>query len=326
MRHALIFALLILMIAPVAPLSAQDAPRDIAALIDSASIEAHIRALAVEIGARPAGSEAEAEAADYIAAQFEAWGYAVSRQAFEVPQYGITSQNVIAHQPATGTNAESGVIVIGAHYDSVTNGTGADDNASGVATVLAAAEALAGIATQHDLVFVAFGSEENGLHGSRAFVDALTPEERDRVLVMFNVDTVGIGDYAYVYAGAIVQPEFVPGSTWARDLALDAAAGLGHDVRTSPPGGWDGFTGMWSDHAPFVEHGIAVAYFERWNWDAGDDPMWGQETAAEGDYLHTRRDTFENVDPALVEPVAETLAASVAALAAGEFTPPPAES
>ncbi len=301
-----------------------DAPyRAITAAIEPATIAEHIAALAVDIGARPAGSDAEAQAADYIAGQFEAWGYAVQRQSFEFgPGLALASQNVIARKPATAPGPDTRVIVAGAHMDSVSAGTGADDNASGVAALLAAAQALAALETRHDIVFVAFGAEEMGLSGSRAFVDALSADQRAAILVMFNVDTVGIGDHAYVYAGAIVAPDVVPGPVWARDLALAVAADLGHDLRTSPPRSWDGFTGPWSDHYPFAEHGIAVAYFERWNWDVGD-PTWGAETAAGGDYLHTARDRFANVDPALVEPVAETLAASIALLASGQGHPSP---
>ena len=275
-----------------------------------------------QIGARPAGSEAEALAADYIAAQFTLWGYDVQRQMIAAgADENTITQNVIATKAATVPDAQTQAIIIGAHMDSVTDGSGADDNASGVATILVAAEALADLDTQHDIVFVAFGSEEHQLRGSRAFVETLTLAELDAIMVMFNVDTVGAGDFANVYAGALDDDPLIPGPTWARDLALDVAAELGHDLRTTPPESWDGFTGPWSDHYPFVEQGIAIAYFERWNWDAGDDPRWGVETAGKGDILHTERDQIDAIDAALIEPIAETLAETVARLATGEFVP-----
>lgn len=322
-HKSLIITLLIALLAISAlPTQAGDPVRDYAALIDSATLEAHIRALAVDIGARPAGSEAEAQAAEYIAAQLAAWGYDVQTQPVAASTPGENpSLNVIATKSATVPDEATRTIVIGAHMDSVTAGTGADDNASGVAVILATAEALAGLDTRMDIVFAVFGAEETGLNGSRAFLDALDPQGREAILVMFNVDTVGIGDFAYVYAGARTEPEFMPGPTWARDLALDVAADLGHDLRTTPPESWDGFTGPWSDHAPFVEHDIPIAYFERWNWDAGSDPAWGVETADAGDVLHTARDQFENVDSALAEPIAEILTATVALLATGQGYP-----
>ncbi len=305
---------------PVQRTHAQPPLPDVAARITPEQLIAHVRALSVDIGARRAGSEAEARAADYVAGQFAAWGYTVEVRRFDLSA-DSASQNVIATRPGP----DSKTIVIGAHLDSVTAGTGADDNGSGVAVMLAAAEALADLDTLHTLVFIAFGSEEVGSRGSRAYVDSLTDAEVENILVMFNVDTVGIGDTFYVYAGAVTQGDtfakpYTPGPTWPRDRALDAGAALGHTVQTSPADGWNGFTGPWSDHYPFVLRGVPIAYFERWNWDAGQDRSWGQETA-DGDYLHTSQDVFENVDPAKMEPVAETLALVTAQLATGIVTP-----
>lgn len=298
---------------------AQDPYADITAHIAPEGLRSYVAALSVDIGPRPAGSEAEAQAADTIATWFEAWGYDVSRQPFELRADGAarTSQNVIATRPGTGP-----VIVVGAHMDSVSTGTGADDNASGVAAMLAAAEALQTVETTRPVTFIAFGGEERGMRGSRHYVAQLTPDQLANIAVMINIDTVGAGDIAYAYAGAITDHEsftepYTPGPTWARDLALELGAALGHDLQTSPPDGWNGFTGPWSDHYPFAEQGIPVVYFERWNWDAGDDPDWGQETT-EGDILHSARDVIANVDPAKIEPVAETLAALVIALATGD--------
>jgi alkaline phosphatase isozyme conversion protein len=301
----------------VAPGAAQAPIPDYTVLIDAQTLSDHVRALSVDIGARPAGSDAEAQAAAYVEKQFAAWGYNVTLQEFEIThkREALTTRNVIATRPGDGAT-----IIVGAHMDSVTAGTGADDNASGLAVILAAAEVLADLDMVCPITFIAFGSEEIGLVGSQHYADGLTDEQIADILVMINVDTVGIGDYFYVYAGAITESQshdvpYTPGVTWARDLALELGATLGHDVRTSPPFSWNGFTGPWSDHYPFTERGVPVVYFERWNWDAGDDPSWGQETAEQGDFLHTARDVFDNVDPAKMVPVAETLATLVAMLA-----------
>jgi Zn-dependent M28 family amino/carboxypeptidase len=65
---------------------------------------------------------------------------------------------------------ESATILVGAHYDSVPGSPGADDNASAVAVMLAAARAVAGHA---NAIFGAFNSEEYGLAGSREFATYL---------------------------------------------------------------------------------------------------------------------------------------------------------
>jgi Zn-dependent M28 family amino/carboxypeptidase len=305
-----------------APGAAQSDIPDYTRLIDRATITEHLRVLAIDIGARPAGSPEEAEAASYIAEQLASWGYDVALQEFEI-QNDATSRNVIATRPGEGQG-----IVVGAHLDSVTSGTGAVDNASGVAALLAVAEALADLETVRPLTFIAFGAEEIGLDGSTFYVESLAPEEIEHILVMINLDSIAAGEYLYVYAGTLdgasyFGSDYAPGPTWARDRALVIGEALGYPIATSPEEGWNGFAGAWSDHAPFSEQGIAIAYFERWNWEASTDLNLGQETAG-GEISHTERDVFENADPAKIEPVAEIAATLVAELAVSSEDPSPA--
>ncbi len=293
------------------------------------TLSAHVYTLSVTIGARSAAGPAEARAAQYIADRLGAWGYAVTLQPFRytVGDQTYTSRNVIARRAASLEGGEGGILVIGAHMDSVTAGTGADDNASGVAVMLAAAQALADVPTCYDLVFVAFGAEEVGQRGSRHYVDTLSAAERAQIVAMFNVDTVGAGDFAYVYAGARTEYEnfrqpYIPGPTWARDLALQQAARVGVPMRTSPAAGWAGYIGPWSDHVPFVEAGVPVAYFERWNWEASANLNWGVERAIGGDVLHTARDRYETVDAQKMADVARVLISTLEVLARDLYVPP----
>ncbi len=66
---------------------------------------------------------------------------------------------------------ESTRILIGAHYDSVPNTPGADDNASAVAVMLAVARFLG---PRDDVLYVAFNGEECGLIGSQEFVEQMS--------------------------------------------------------------------------------------------------------------------------------------------------------
>ena len=322
--------LLVALLLPAAVAVAQG-PVDVVAAITAEDVMQHVRALSVAIGARPMGGEAEARAAEYIAAAFRDWGYAVEVQSFEIAPPGdeaasgepVTSRNVIAVKPGG-----EGMVVVGAHMDSVTAGTGAGDNASGVAAMLAAAEVLQDVEPVHTLVFVAFGAEEGGSpSGASVYVDSLG-DEIANVVAMINVDSVGVGTALNVYAGAKITwpeaedaaPEIEGGPVWVRDLALDLAAGLGLPFGTSPDDTWGGFTGDWSDHYPFVLQDVPVAYFEAWQWDGAADPWWGQETA-EGDVMHTAGDVYENVAPQKVENAAELLAALTLALVIGDGVP-----
>jgi hypothetical protein len=302
---------------------------DFVALIDTEDVMAHVRALSVAIGARPMGSQAEALAADYVAAALADWGYEVTVQEFETTPPGADEEGA-ASQPVTSRNVigvrpgDEAMVVIGAHMDSVTDGTGAGDNASGVAVLLAAARALADFDTQHTLVFIAFGAEEGGdPSGADVYVESLG-EGVDNVIAMLNVDSVGVGTTLNVYAGAVITwpeeegaaPTIEGGPVWVRDTALDLAEELGLPFGTTPEETWGGFTGDWSDHYAFVLAGVPVAYFEAWQWAGAEDPWWGQETA-EGDVMHSPDDVYENVVPEKVEMTAELVAATTYAIASG---------
>nr|WP_246205639.1 M20/M25/M40 family metallo-hydrolase [Microvirga arsenatis] len=83
-------------------------------------------------------------------------------------------------------------IVVGAHLDSVSEGPGMNDNASGSAAVLEAALRLAGEpASGTPIRFAFWGAEERGLVGSRHHLDALPEEERRRIRFYINLDMVG---------------------------------------------------------------------------------------------------------------------------------------
>lgn len=307
--------------------TAQDMP-DFVALIETEDVMAHVRALSAAIGARPMGGTAEGLAANYIATALSDWGYEVTVEEFDTnaptaeadaPGTAIVSHNVIGVRPG-----DDALVVVGAHMDSVADGTGAGDNASGVAVMLAAARALADLDTAHTLVFIAFGAEEGGNPpGAAIYVEGLGDDASD-IIAMLNIDSVGVGTTLNVYAGATITwpedenaaPTIEGGPVWVRDLALDLAIEMGLPFDTSPTDTWGGFTGDWSDHYAFVLAGVPVAYFEAWQWADAEDPWWGQETS-EGDVMHTEGDIYTAVVPEKVEMTAEVVAATTYAIATG---------
>jgi Tol biopolymer transport system component len=121
------------------------------------------------------------------------------------PEFANTS-NVMGMLPGRGKLA-SGVVVLGAHYDHLGYGgegslrpnvheihNGADDNASGTAGVLAAAEILSAelkdVADRRTVIFALFSGEERGLAGSGYFVGH-APVAMEKVVAMVNMDMVG---------------------------------------------------------------------------------------------------------------------------------------
>lgn len=263
----------------------------------------HVKYLAETIGKRVQGTEGEYNARDYIKSVFDGLAYSSTLQEFEIERKiedntvdTATSYNVVA----TKKGISEMQVIIGAHYDSkVGVGLGADDNASGVAVMLETAEAIQNIETPYTIKFVAFGAEESykdpdtgasnrGLQGSKHYVSQMSATEISNTVAMINLDSLLAGDNMYVY-GSEGQQGFV------RDQALTIARRLNLNVITNPGENEEypiGTTGDWSDHAPFQEKGIPIAYLEATNWELGDLDGYTQ-TVKHGEIWHTDNDTLE---------------------------------
>ncbi len=125
--------------------------------------------------------------------------FRASEQPFTASYNGIdTSQRNIVGI-IDGTEPNTPIIVIGAHYDSRTDelrdatgySPGADDNGSGVAAVLEMARIMSQFRPKATLVFVLFSAEEVDRQGSKKFVREWLVPNSIPVQVMINVDTVG---------------------------------------------------------------------------------------------------------------------------------------
>jgi Zn-dependent M28 family amino/carboxypeptidase len=118
----------------------------------------------------------------------------------------LPTYNVIAEK--TGVNDDN-VVMAGAHLDSVLAGPGINDNGSGSAAILEAAEQLANHKPQNTLRFAWWGAEESGLVGSTNYVNGLSQAEKDRIALYLNFDMVGSPNYVFmVYDGD--QSSFPP--------------------------------------------------------------------------------------------------------------------
>jgi len=136
-------------------------PAIAAPTVDSDRLWADLSALAFE-----RHSEADRRLArEYIVRQLRDAGWSPELQPFSA---GI---NVVAER--LGTNPAAGKILIGAHYDTVEQSAGADDNATAVAAVLEIARLFGSVPTPRTLQLVLFDEEEVGLLGSIAFAEQL---------------------------------------------------------------------------------------------------------------------------------------------------------
>jgi Zn-dependent M28 family amino/carboxypeptidase len=193
-----------------------------------------------------------------------------------------------------GTAMPERVIVVSAHYDhlGLKDGkvyAGADDNASGVAAMLAIAAWFKAHPPRHTIVFAAFDGEELGKQGARAFV-AAPPFPKGQLALDLNLDMVSRNDNNEIFvAGTSYTPSLKP-------LVARAAARhtvkvkLGHDRSQLLAGTVEDWTDS-SDHAAFHDAGVPFLYF-----GVEDHP----------DY-HQPGDTFEHIQPAFFTSVANLL-------------------
>ncbi|HEX3436820.1 MAG TPA: M28 family peptidase [Pseudacidobacterium sp.] len=107
----------------------------------------------------------------------------------EQPVPSRKQPNVICVLPGTITET----IVVGAHFDHVSDGEGIVDNWSGAALLPSLFQSLAGTSRKHTFIFIGFTGEEEGLLGSAYYVQQLPPEQLANIKVMVNMDTLGLG-------------------------------------------------------------------------------------------------------------------------------------
>jgi len=170
---------------PLPPLTQQQsAVRD--------ALRRHVEKLAGEIGERNVFNPGKLRAAaDYVEGSFASANYKVTRQTYMV--HGESCHNLEAEIPGQARREE--IVIVGAHYDSVSGSPGANDNASGVAAVLELARAWAGRESMRTLRFVAFVNEEPPFFqteqmGSLVYAKQCR-EKHQNVVAMLSLETMG---------------------------------------------------------------------------------------------------------------------------------------
>lgn len=123
------------------------------------------------------------KAAQFIFEKFQSWGYQVQYETFS-----STGKNVVATKQ--GSNDSQAYFVVCAHYDDMPSGTtapGADDNASGTATVLELARVFSKFNSNYTIKFICFDEEEQGLVGSNYYATQAR-NRNDSIIGVINLD------------------------------------------------------------------------------------------------------------------------------------------
>jgi Zn-dependent M28 family amino/carboxypeptidase len=215
---------------------------------------------------RGVGTPGSEKARAYILSRFKAIGLAPVGERFEhafsfTRRDGSTAQGVNLLARINGSKPGK-VMVVTAHYDhlGVRNGeiyNGADDNASGVAGLLAVAEAFKAKPPKHDVILAVVDAEEGGLRGARAFA-AAPPVPRESIALNVNFDMLSKNAKNELFvAGASASPVLRPILERVAATA-PVVLKLGHD--TDADGPQNNWTSQ-SDHYAFAEKGVPWVYF-----------------------------------------------------------------
>ena len=155
-------------------------------------------------------------ASDWVASRMLALGLEVEQQPFYASTWmgsGEAAPNVIGIQ--RGTLYPDTYVVCGSHFDSFSyqamygsgNAPGADDNATGVASVLESARIMTQYEFEYSIIYCAYGCEEMGLYGSEAYASRCQEQGMD-IIGYFNNDMNG-----YLYGDQIhidcIYPNYV---------------------------------------------------------------------------------------------------------------------
>jgi hypothetical protein len=260
-------------------------------------LSADVRDLSTTIGERSiprAGSLRVTT--EYLRANLKQAGYDVADRTYSVA--GQEASNLEAS--LVGSDSTSGLVIVGAHYDSAAGTVGANDNATGVAAVLELARMLQGHKLQRTVRFVFFANEEppyfqTSNMGSLVYARQLRQDGLP-VSAMISLETIGFysdaqGSQKYPPVLSSFYPsrgDFIGfvGNTESRDLVRRSIGAFRKSTSfpsegIAAPGDWPGVG--WSDHWSF--------------WQEGYSAIMITDTAVfRYPYYHTPLDTSDKVD------------------------------
>lgn len=201
----------------------------------------------------------------------------------------VPQHNVVAD--LRGSEHPDEYVIVGGHLDSWDGATGANDNATGVATTMEAARLLmaAGAKPKRTIRFVLWTGEEQGLHGSKGYVETHADELAKVSAVL--VHDMGTNYLSGIGVTAEMRPQMAQAFAPVLQLAPQTMPFALREAQALETGG--------SDHTPFIRAGVPGFF-------------WDQAGESNYDFVHhTQHDTLEHV----IEPY-QRHSAMVVALAA----------
>ncbi len=235
----------------------------------AATLTADVRTLAVDIGERHERRYGSLRAArDFVERRFREAGLAPERHTYEIVH--LPFDDVVVDMGPAGAPEW----LVGAHYDSAPGSPGGNDDASGVAVLLALAERLSHRELPRRVRLVAFVNEEpphfgRSTMGSRVFADALAArgELPEAVIVLDSVGYYDARENTQRYASPVHSLWFGTAGDFVAFIGDDLSEPLlrasigrfreGARIRSEGAVVSRSMLGAsWSDHASFWRHGV----------------------------------------------------------------------
>lgn len=261
----------------------------------------------------------KARAYEFVLEQLRLWGYQDGIDLFEqeyrpiVPEPDSTWKNIIILIPGRDSELSQEQVLLTAHLDSISIGNpeerapGADDNGSGVATLLEAARVFREVEFKRTIKIVFFTGEELGLWGSRAYTSRYA-HELDNILGVINLDMFGYdsdNDRCFeIHVGWMPESNFVGGCL--ADVIEGYGVELKFDYLVKDAIGA-------SDHASFWDQGVgAIEVLENFG-DEGTPNGCGERDF--NPYYHTDKDLIEHMNLDTAHAIAKAAIGAAARLA-----------
>jgi aminopeptidase YwaD len=261
-------------------------------LISTENLKQHVQQIHFDRNPYDRYMELE-QAAHYIKKEFLKMGLNVSEDSFQWE--GKSYKNIVAEK--RGSASQDRVLILGAHYDTISGSPGADDNASAIAVLLEVAKSIQQVSLNTTLRWIAFSLEEPGYIGSTHYAGE-AKKRGDKILGMISLEMVGYTGLKQNYP-LYLNPKYFPNvGDFIGIVGNHASKGLLEKVQGSikthipqlpseyilVPKNGDGMEEMrLSDHSPF--------------WDQGFPALMITDTAfLRNPNYHLPSDTLETLD------------------------------
>jgi hypothetical protein len=204
----------------------------------------------------------------------------------------LYGSNIEATLPGSDENSDE-IYIICAHYDSVEGSPGADDDGSGVAAVMTAANVMSLYSFNHTIKFVAFSGEEQGLYGSGYYVEEAINKD-DNIIAVLNIDMIGFAPSEE--DESIVEIYEDDESEWLAEFTVDISQEYREyfDLEIMRSGySWG------SDHYRFWEGGYNAIFYAEYNFN---------------DFYHSPEDTIDKMNLPYATRVSKLIISTLAEL------------